>query len=188
MITHLKQLLLLLFAALTIQSIAQNNGTMKNPDTTPVNDFELERYLGTWYEIARFPHRFEKDLVGVTATYSLKRNGKVRVENAGYKDSLDGKYSTAKGKAKFAGNPAVGHLKVSFFLFFYADYYIMALDKADYQWALVGSSSPDYLWILCREPEMEESVYQSLLDEARKRGYDLGELERVPQGAVGSGQ
>jgi len=179
----MKYLFIVLLALMMLPATAQNTGNMKSPDTTPVNDFELERYLGTWYEIARFPHRFEKDLTGVTATYSLMKNGKVRVVNAGYKDSLNGKFKTATGKAKFAGIPAVGHLKVSFFLFFYADYYVMELDKVHYQWALVGSSSPGYLWILCRDPEMDETVYESLLEKARKRGYDLSTLQTVPQKA-----
>lgn len=172
-------LILLIFTGL--YAFAQTNPDMKEHDTTPVTGFELERYLGTWYEIARFPHRFEKNLVGVTATYSLKKDGKVKVQNAGYKNSLDGEFKSATGKAKFAGDPATGHLKVSFFLFFYADYFIMELDKEDYQWVMIGSSSPDYFWILCREPVMDESVYQELLKRATKKGYDLSPLQKVPQ-------
>lgn len=155
--------------------------TMKSPDTTPVTGFELDRYLGTWYEIARFPNSFEKNLVGVTATYSLKENGMVKVLNAGYKQTLDGKFQTATGKAKFAGDPDTGHLKVSFFLFFYGDYQILKLDKKNYQWALVGGSTSKYLWILSREPRLDERIYQDLLNEAVSRGYDLSTLEKVPQ-------
>ncbi|MEX0986573.1 MAG: lipocalin family protein [Bacteroidales bacterium] len=154
---------------------------MKNTDTTPVTGFELERYLGTWYEIARYPHSFEKGLTGVTATYSMKENGKVEVLNAGFKDSLDGTYKTARGKAKFAGDPSTGHLKVSFFLFFYADYFIMDLDMENYNWALIGSSSPKYLWILCRDSHMDEELYQQLCHKAVEKGYDLAPLNKVPQ-------
>ena len=143
-------------------------------------NFELNRYLGTWYEIARFPHSFEKGLVGVTATYSLRDDGMVRVENAGFKNTLDGARSVAVGKAKFAGKKDEGHLKVSFFLFFYADYFIMDLDP-EYKWALIGSSSDKYLWILSRTPQMDEVTYNRLLDKARGLGYDLSQLYKVPQ-------
>ena len=143
-----------------------------------VKNFDLNRYLGTWYEIARFPHSFEKDLVGVTANYTVRADDKVRVENAGYKGTLDGKRDVAVGKAKLAGNPDEGHLKVSFFLFFYADYFIMDMDP-DYKWALVGSKSDKYLWILSRAPFMEEETYDMILDKARSLGYDLTKLIRV---------
>ena len=153
---------------------------MRTINHQPVTNFNLEQYLGTWYEIARFPHRFEKDLVGVTATYKKRKDGKIEVLNSGYKDRLDGRHKTARGKAKFAGDSGTGHLKVSFFLFFYADYFVMELDP-DYQWALVGSSSPNYLWVLSRKPQMEEALYQSILAKAADRGYDLDKLHRVPQ-------
>ncbi len=169
----------ILFACIT--SCSNHISDMNRIDTTPVKGFELEKYLGTWYEIARFPHSFEKNLTGVTATYSLKNDGKVKVVNAGYRNTLNGKYQKAVGKAKFAGEKNVGHLKVSFFLFFYGDYYIMELDKEHYQWALVGGSNANYLWILAREPVLDEQTYENLINSAKKRGYDLSELERVPQ-------
>jgi len=145
-----------------------------------IENFDLNRYIGTWYELARFPHSFEKDLVGVTATYSLRDDGKVRVENAGYRGTLDGARDVAVGKAKLAGNPDEGHLKVSFFLFFYADYFIMDMDP-DYKWALVGSKSDKYLWILSRTPFLDETTYNQILDKARSLGYDLTGLIKVPQ-------
>jgi lipocalin len=169
---------ILLFASQTIY--CQNNNTMKNIDSTPITGFELNRYLGKWYEIARYPHSFEKNLEGVTASYSLKKNGMVKVLNAGYKNSLDGKYKTATGKAKYGSDPQTGYLKVSFFLFFYGDYFIMELDK-DYQWALIGSSSPNYLWILSREPQMDDNLYKELLKNLEERGYDLTKLYKVQQ-------
>lgn len=157
---------------LTSQSLMAQRPYIKN--------FDLNRYLGRWYEIARFPHPFEKGLVGVTATYSLRPDGRVKVENAGYKGTLEGERDTAVGKAKLAGKPDEGHLKVSFFLFFYADYFIMDMDPG-YQWALVGSKSDKYLWILSREPFMNDETYNAILDKARSLGYDLSELYRVPQ-------
>ena len=149
-------------------------------DTTTVKNVEIEKYLGTWYEIARFPHSFEKGLVGVTATYSLRKDGKIKVLNQGYKGSLGGKRSLAEGKAKIPDPSVNSRLKVSFFLFFYGDYYILELDD-DYQWAMIGSSSPDYFWILSRTPQMDPGIYQFLLDNAEKRGYDLGPLIEVDQ-------
>ena len=145
-----------------------------------IKNFDLNRYLGTWYEIARFPHSFENDLVGVTATYSLLPDGKIKVVNAGFKGSLDGERDVATGKAKPAGNPTDGHLKVSFFLFFYADYFIMDLDPG-YRWALIGSKSDKYLWILSRTPRLDETIYNQILDKARNLGYDLTQLYKVPQ-------
>jgi lipocalin len=177
----MKQLLFALLIIAGLNGHAPSEKNMNTPDTTPITGFELDRYLGTWYEIARFPHSFEKNLVGVTATYSLKDNGMVKVVNAGYKYTLDGKYKTANGKAKFAGDRSTGHLKVSFFLFFYGDYKILKLDKEDYQWVLVGGSTSNYLWVLSRTPRLDEDIYQELLDEAVSRGYDLSDLEKVPQ-------
>jgi apolipoprotein D and lipocalin family protein len=145
-----------------------------------IKNFDLNLYLGKWYEIARFPHSFEKGLVGCTANYSLLANGKVKVENTGFRNTLDGEYSTAVGKAKLAGKPTDGHLKVAFFLFFYADYIIMDMDP-DYQWALIGSKADKYLWILSRAPQMDDVTYNKILDKARDLGYDLKLLYKVPQ-------
>jgi lipocalin len=147
---------------------------------TPVDSFELSKYLGTWYEIARMPAPFEKDLVGVTATYSMRDDGKVNVLNQGYKNSKDGKKSVALGKAKFAGDPTKGHLKVSFFLFFYGDYIIIDLDKDNYQYALV-LSPPSYAWILCRNPTLDKAVIDRLIQKAKGLGYDTSKLIMVPQ-------
>jgi len=179
----MKQILLSLILFISVPFYAQNSKTMNTLDNKPISGFELDRYLGTWYEIARFPHAFEKNLEGVTATYSMKENGMVKVENAGYKNSLDGTFKTATGKAKFGSDPSIGHLKVSFFLFFYGDYFIMDMDKENYQWALVGGSTPDYLWILSRTPQIDEEFYQELLERLRKRGYDLTKLHKVQQPA-----
>ena len=150
-------------------------------DKSVVKELDLEKYLGTWYEIARFDHRFERGLVGVTANYSMRDDGKIKVINNGYKESLSGKFSEAIGKAKIPdpkNEPA--KLKVSFFWFFYGDYYIMELDK-NYQWAIIGSSSDNYLWILCRTPQMDKIIYLECLDNLTKRGYDVSMLIKVEQ-------
>lgn len=146
-----------------------------------VKDVDLSRYAGKWYEIARFPHSFEKGLTGVTATYTLRNDGKVDVLNEGFKDSLDGEHKKAKAFAKIPDPGNTGRLKVFFFWPFGADYLILELDKENYQYALVGSSSDNYLWILCRKPTMEDTTYQMLLRKAADRGYDISRLQKVPQ-------
>lgn len=143
-------------------------------------DVELKKFLGVWYEIARFPHSFERDLVGVTATYSLKKNGNIQVINQGYKNTLDGKLKRAKAFAKIPNPSEPGRLKVYFFWPFGADYLILDLDK-EYRWALVGSSSPSYLWILSRTPQMDDRLYESIVEKAKSLGYDTSRLELVPQ-------
>ena len=149
-------------------------------DKTVVKDLDIERYLGTWYEIARFDNSFEKGLVGVTASYSLRKDGKIKVVNAGYKESLDGKRSESVGKAKIPDPKVPSKLKVSFFLFFYGDYYVLELDE-DYQWAIVGSSTDKFLWILSRTPQIDKDLYEQLLAKIVKRGYDIDKLIRVKQ-------
>lgn len=147
-------------------------------DNSVIDDFDLSRYLGTWYEIARFDHSFERGLDNVTAEYLFRDDGMVDVINSGWKD---GKFEVANGKAKQPDpltDPA--HLKVSFFLFFYSDYNVMMLDDS-YQVSLVGSKSPKYLWILSRTPELSDSVLDAVLEEAESRGYDTGKLIWVDQ-------
>ncbi len=145
-----------------------------------VKNVDISRYVGTWYEIARFPHSFERNLVGVTATYSLKKNGNIEVLNQGYKYTLDGKRSKAKAFAKIPNPNEPGRLKVYFFWPFGADYLILDLDT-NYQWALVGSTSPNYLWILSRTPQMDENLFRTIVNKAKSLGYDISKLELVPQ-------
>ena len=149
-------------------------------DKSVVKELDIDRYLGRWYEIARYDHKFERGLEGVTASYSFREDGKIRVVNAGFRGSLDGPRSEAVGKARIPDPKVPARLKVSFFWFFYGDYYVLELDK-DYQWALVGSSVDKYLWILSRSPRMDESLYGDLLDRLRKRGYDVEKLIKVKQ-------
>jgi lipocalin len=149
-------------------------------DKSTVESFTLDKYLGTWYEIARLPNRFEKDLVGVTATYKMRDDGKVAVINQGFKNTLDGKLKKATGKARIP-DPTKAKLEVSFFWIFYSDYYILELDTVDYQYAMVGSSSDNYLWILSRTPQLDKEIYDRLVHDASKRGYDTDQLFNVPQ-------
>lgn len=146
-----------------------------------VEGVDIDRYLGVWYEIARLPHRFEKDMVGVTATYKLKPNGEIEVLNQGYKGTLRGKFKRAKGRARIPDPNRSGLLKVSFFWFFWADYKIIALDKENYQYALVTSNSKNYLWLLCRKPQLEDSVYTRLMNFAEEKGFDLSRVIKVLQ-------
>lgn len=153
-------------------------------DKNVVKELDIERYLGNWYEIARFDHKFERGLVGVTANYSLRDDGKIKVINSGFKNTLDGKFSEAIGKAKIP-NPEnePSKLKVSFFLFFYGDYYVLELDD-NYEWAVIGSSSDKYLWILSRTPQIDDELYKQLLSKLTKRGYDITKLIKVEQGSI----
>jgi lipocalin len=141
-----------------------------------VDYVDLERYQGKWYEITKIPNRFEKNLIYVTANYTLKENGKIKVLNDGY-NTKKGKYEKAVGEAKVNGP---GKLGVSFFKPFYGDYYIMELD-VDYQWVLVGSPSRDYLWILARTPQISEELITELSKKAENAGFDISRLERMEQ-------
>ena len=149
----------------------------RNINRDTVASLDVERYMGRWYELARYDHSFERDLEYCQAQYTLLDNGKIRVENSGV-DSKNGKHKLSVGKAKLGDAP--GQLRVSFFLFFYSDYNILALDD-NYEWALIGSKSPKYLWILSRTPQLPQSVMDDILTLARQRGYDTSELIMVKQ-------
>lgn len=148
--------------------------TMKSNHTNrkPITGFDLNKYLGTWYELARFDHSFERGLSNVTATYSMRDDGKVRVINRGMKD---GKESVAEGKAKMNGEATTGHLKVSFFWIFYADYIILSLDK-NYETAIVASTSDKYLWFLSRKPEVSAEKKNEMIQFAKDAGFDTSKL------------
>ena len=166
---HISKKLAVIAASVSLP-LCLHAGVVEN---TPVASLKLSRFLGTWYEIARFDHSFERGMDHVTAEYVLRDDGKIDVLNSGMKN---GKHKTAKGKAKQpdpTNEPAL--LKVSFFLFFYSDYRVLMIDD-DYSVALVGSSSDKYLWILSRTPDLPENIRQSVLTEARRRGYDVSRL------------
>ncbi len=151
----------------------------KRIDFPAVTGFELERYLGIWYEIARLPNSFEKDLIRVTAQYSMRPDGLVRVLNRGVRPR-DGRQKQAVGRAKFAGERDRGHLKVSFFGPFFADYIIMELGR-EYEYALVAGGSAKYLWILARKPVISDELRDNLLKRAAELGFPVERLYFVPQ-------
>ncbi|MBD3896377.1 lipocalin family protein [Halomonas sp. ML-15] len=148
--------------------------------TQPVTGFELERYLGQWYEIARLDHSFERGLDCVTADYSMRSDDGVRVINRGY--NLDEQeWDEAEGRAYFVDDEDVGRLKVSFFGPFFGGYNILELDD-DYQHALVSGPNRNYLWILARAPELDDATYQRLRDSAERLDFAVEELIEVEQG------
>ena len=150
-------------------------GCVGMPDTVrPVGNFQLERYLGTWYEIARLDHSFERGLSQVSAEYSLREDGGVRVLNRGY-NAKDGKWKEAEGKAYFVQDPQTGFLKVSFFGPFYGSYVIFELDP-DYRHAVVSGPDTSYLWILSRDKRLDDSLMRDLIAKAATRGFDTSAL------------
>ncbi len=139
-----------------------------------VNNFEKERYLGKWYEIARIDFKFEKDMNNTTAEYSLMANGKIKVVNSGFNYKKN-QWKKASGKAKFAGAADIAMLKVSFFGPFYAGYNVIKLDK-DYKYALVAGKNFDYLWILARTPVIPENIRNEYVQFAQSSGFDTSRL------------
>ena len=140
-----------------------------------VKGFELNRYLGTWYEIARLDHRFERGLTDIHAEYSLRPDGGVKVVNSGYKAET-GQRVSAEGKAYFVETPDVGRLRVSFFGPFYGGYNIIALDKVNYSYVMIAGPDRDYLWILSRTPKLDQPILQGLLAQAKAQGFATEEL------------
>lgn len=151
------------------------------PDgVTPVEDFELSRYLGTWYEIARLDHSFERGLSQVSAKYVLNDDGTVKLTNRGYLADK-GKWREAHGKVKFVGDTDVGHLQASFFGPFYSSYLIFGLDQEDYQYAFVSGHKHKYLWFLARTPIVSDSLKEQFVERASGLGFDTDALIWVEQ-------
>jgi apolipoprotein D and lipocalin family protein len=156
-------------------------GCVGMPDNVrPVDQFELDRYLGTWYEIARLDHSFERGLSRVTANYSLRDDGGVRVINRGYSADED-EWDEAEGKAYFVGESDTGYLKVSFFGPFYGSYIVFDLDKENYQHAFVSGPNTSYLWLLARTPTVAQEVLDRFVSMSRERGFDTDALIYVDQ-------
>jgi apolipoprotein D and lipocalin family protein len=151
-------------------------GCVGMPDgVKPVEHFNLENYLGKWYEIARLDHSFERGLSRVTAEYSMREDGGVRVINRGYSAEQQ-TWKEAEGRAYFVGSPDQGFLKVSFFGPFYGSYIIFALDQAEYQYALVSGPNKSYLWLLARTPILAPDLQATLLSRAQELGFDTSQL------------
>jgi apolipoprotein D and lipocalin family protein len=155
-------------------------GEDKMLDLKTVEYVDVNRYMGTWYEVSKYPQKFEKGLVGVTATYRLLKNGKVEVLNSGFKDTFEGKIKIAKGKAHIVDKNTNAKLKVTFFWPFYGDYWIIDLGK-DYEFAVVGGPNRKYLWILSRTHAMNPEIYNQIIERLKAKGYDISKLEIVAQ-------
>jgi len=156
-------------------------GCMGMPDgVQPVSGFELDRYLGKWYEIARLDHSFERGLTHVSAEYSLRDDGSVRVVNRGL-SSETGEWDEAVGKAFFVDSPDLGYLKVSFFGPFYGSYVVFELDQEQYQYAFISGWDTSYLWLLSRTPNIDDDIMQRFTERARALGFDTDALILVDQ-------
>lgn len=147
----------------------------------PVQKFELDRYLGKWYEIARLDHSFERGLSQVSAEYTLKDDGGVKVLNHGFSEE-ENKWNEAEGKAYFVDKTDVGHLKVSFFGPFYGSYVVFELEKKNYEYAFISGPNTDYLWLLSRSPQVKPEVIEKFKKMAKERGFEIENLIIVDQG------
>lgn len=141
----------------------------------PIQNFELDRYLGRWYEVARLDHSFERGLDAVTADYSLRDDGGMRVINSG-RDITSGETQQAEGRAYFVEKSNIGYLKVSFFGPFFGSYVIFELDQKGYQYAFVAGNTTDYLWLLAREPVVSDDVLRNFKDKASTFGFNTEDL------------
>ena len=169
----MKQLMSLLLIVLGL------TGCKSTSSLKVVSDFELDQYLGTWYEAARYDHRFEKGMSAVSATYSMNEDGTIKVLNRGYKDGKQ-EWGEIIGVAKSKGDADQGWLKVSFFKPFYASYKIIYLDP-EYTKAIVTSSTYGYLWILVRDPALPEAELDQLVDRAKGFGFERDKMILVDQ-------
>jgi apolipoprotein D and lipocalin family protein len=172
------------FSAIVIISLLlsgcfANKGNSLKPLET-VHSMDLNRYVGQWYEISRYPNSFQKGCVGSRATYTLRDDGKISVLNECYDKSFEGKLRSAKGKAWVVDKETNARLKVSFFWPFAGDYWIIDLGQ-EYEYAVIGHPERKYLWILSRSPEMAEEVYQSILARLQRQEYDIAKLIRTEQ-------
>jgi apolipoprotein D and lipocalin family protein len=147
-------------------------------ETVPYVD--LNRYLGTWYEIATIPQSFQRGCTGVTANYSLRPDGQIKVVNTCRPERLDAPQRQAEGRAWVVDPATNAKLKVSFFLWFAGDYWIIELGK-EYDYAVIGHPERKYLWVLCRQPRMDESLYSAIVERLKTKGYDVSLLKRTPQ-------
>lgn len=163
-----------LVAGLAAAAIAMTNRRTIPGNVEAVTGFDAKKYLGKWYEVARFDYMFEKNMKNVTAEYSLNDDGTIKVVNRGF-DTLKEKWGIAEGKAKFVMSPEEGMLKVSFFGPFYAGYNVVAIDK-DYRYALVIGRNEDYMWLLSREKTMPRKYIDKYLAVAYESGLNIEEL------------
>ena len=167
--------------ALTILACLTLSGCLGMPEKVqPVSNFQLNKYLGQWYEIARLDHSFERGLENVTAEYSMREDGGVSVVNRGF-STEDNEWSEATGKAYFINNSDDGYLKVSFFGPFYGSYVVFELDKENYQYAFVSGPDLSYLWLLSRTPEVSEAIIADFIEKSQSLGFDTSKIILVKQ-------
>ncbi len=160
-------------------------GCVKKPENiTPVDNFDASKYLGKWYEIARLDHSFERGLSNVTATYSMRDDGGIKVLNRGY-ETAKSAWKDAEGKAYFVETPDIGYLKVSFFGPIYGSYIVFDLDQQNYSYSMISGPDKSYLWILSRTPKMDEATKKRLVDKAQSLGFDTSKLIYVEHDMAG---
>lgn len=178
------KLLISILTTLSLLAGSAESGPAQSPELKTVSSVDLNRYLGTWYEIARYPARFQEKCAGdVRATYTLRSDGKIGVLNQCVQ--ADGKIKRAKGRAKIVDRTTNAKLKVTFFWPFYGDYWILELDP-EYKYAVVGEPKRKYLWILSRSPEMDPAVYDGILERLKTIGYDPSKLMKTSQSSAHS--
>lgn len=165
----MRLLLLLLYSLILSGCVSVPEGVK------PVNNFQLDQYLGRWYEIARLDNRFERGLEQVTAEYTLQQDGSIRVINRGFSPA-DNRWKQAEGKARFVADPDQGYLKVSFFGPFYSAYVVFGLDQAHYQYAFVCGYDRSYLWLLARSPRVSEQLIQRFITRSGELGFATDNL------------
>ena len=171
---------LLAVAAVFLGCSKSTTERLELPPLEAVPDVDLERYLGTWYEIASYPQRYQQGCTGTTATYTLRDDGEIDVLNKCRKESLDGPEDVAEGTARVVDTESNAKLEVSFFWPFWGDYWIIDLG-ADYDYAVVGHPSRDYLWILSRTPTLDDETYDGILRRLEDMGYPLEPLRKTLQ-------
>jgi apolipoprotein D and lipocalin family protein len=169
----IKKILLLLVFAFSLTSFSRGSS---ESGPVPVEDFEVSKYLGVWYEIGSIPQKFQKGCECTRAEYTLRSETKLNVLNQCRKKGVDGPITDAKGKARFIGSSNIGDLEVSFFLWFYGSYRIIALDQENYEWSVVSNDEAKTLWILSRTPDMPQSQIDKLLDLAKQQGVDISKF------------
>lgn len=163
----------LLWAIFTCRDAAAMSGM---PPLRTVDSVDLNRYVGTWYEIARYPNSFQKGCLGSTASYTLRDDGEIDVVNS-CRDAEDGRTRRVEGRAWVVDPATNARLKVSFFWPFRGDYWIIDLGK-EYEYAVVGTPNRKYLWVLSRTPAMDDAVYAAIMERVRRLGFDPGRVVR----------
>lgn len=178
---NLKKISWLILVLAFMISLAGCMDDKQYPPLSKVSRVDINRYLGLWYEVARIDHSFQKGCVASTARYSLRPDGYIKVVNQCRKNSLDGEITTVEGKAWIIDKNTNAWLKVQFFWPFRGDYVIIDLDERAYQYAVVGHPSREYLWVLSRDPHMDDGAYRDIMIKVSKQGYDITRIKKYPQ-------